>query len=172
MREFVPSEWCLRCQRCCRFSNQVSPWIPVFSAKEAEELIARGYPLAAFNKDFNEEPSVDVRVKVKEYKDYYICPFFDPEKNCCDVYPLRPFDCRLYPFLLVRRDGVLYLGVDKECPFVEHLFETDQEWHIQKFTDYLVDYLASPEGRDEVGTHPSMIAPYPGNIMLLREIRF
>ena len=172
LRDFVPTEWCLRCDRCCRFNSAINPWIPVFSAKEVEEIINRGQDPVVFNKSEDEADGIDVRVKVRPYQDYYVCPFFDVEKNCCRIYPFRPFDCRLYPFLLVKKEGSVYIGIDKDCPFVAHLYEDEQDWVVQKFADYLVDALLSVDGRDEVGSHPSMIAEYPGNVSLLRELRF
>ncbi len=171
MRAFVPAEWCLRCQRCCRFTHHISPWIPVFSAKEVEDIINLGYPPVVFNKEIDEVSTVDVRVKVKSYQDFYICPFFDVEKNCCNIYPYRSFDCKLYPFLLLNNEGKIFLSIDKECPYVNWLYERQEDWRIEKFVDYLIDYLLSAEGRDEIGTHPSMISNYPGNLTLLRELK-
>ncbi len=172
LRDFVPPEWCLRCERCCRFTEQSSPWIPVFSAKEVEEIIARGEDPVVFNKSIEEGMGIDVRVKVVPYKDYYVCPFFEPSKNCCRIYPVRSFDCRLYPFLLVRKEGHIYIGIDKDCPFVADLYEKKEEWRVHKFSDYLAEVLLSVDGRDEIGSHPSMICEYSGNISLLRELKF
>ncbi len=173
LRTFVPTEVCLKCDRCCRFTNKVSPWIPVFSVKEVESILQKGHPASVFNKANSEEVSeVDVRVKVKEFEDFYICPFFDPEKNCCNIYPVRSFDCMLYPFLLVKKDGSVYIAVDKECPYVKRLYDQDEKWRIDKFVDFLARFLLSSKGREEIGSHPSMIAEYPGNLDLLKEIKF
>ena len=173
LRGFVPSEECLKCDRCCRFTNRVSPWIPVFSVKEIEAILQKGYPASLFNKVNSEEISgVDVRVSVKEFEDFYICPFFNPEKNCCDAYPVRSFDCMLYPFLLVKKDGEIFVAVDRECPYVKKMYEQDEKWRIDKYVEFLVKFLLSPRGRDEIGSHPSMIAEYPGNLDLLRQIKF
>ncbi len=169
-RGFIPAEWCLSCKRCCRFGNPSDPWVPVFSLKEIEEVLKKGFPPSSFNKE-DVVPSVDVRVRLKDCGDFYCCPFFDVGKNCCLVYPVRSFDCKLYPFLLIRKSGKIFLGIDRDCPYVAHLYQQEEEWRIFKFVDYLVDWFSSDEGRDEVSSHPSMIANYPGNVLVLRELK-
>ncbi len=167
LRAFVPSEECLKCDRCCRFLEKETIWAPVFSSSEVEEVINRGYPPSLFNA--GRVGFKDVRIRPKKGIRYeYVCPFFDEEKNCCDIYPIRPFDCRLYPFLLVGAEGDVFLGVDEDCPYVERLLRDKKgETIIHKRGQYLLQFLTSPKGRELMATHPQMIARYRGRIRML-----
>ncbi len=61
---------------------------------------------------------------IKEIKtgDNYACLFFDKEKNGCGIYPVRPEQCRTFPFWPYFREhpeeafeecpGVLQLTID------------------------------------------------------------
>lgn len=60
------------------------------------------------------------------------CAYLD-EKKLCGVHPLRPFDCRLFPFDLIQNDGKLYWVVwELECPILRH--EKD------RFDEYLREH--------------------------------
>ena len=167
LRAFVPSEECLKCDRCCRFAEQDSIWNPVFSAGEVEEIINSGIAPSVFN--IGRVGFKDVRIKAQEISSMlYACPFFNVDKNCCNVYPLRPFDCRLYPFLLVQMDEGLILGVDEECPYVRKILERDDGCQvIERHAKYLADFLQSEAGAKIIGERPQMPAPYRGKIRML-----
>jgi Uncharacterised protein family (UPF0153). len=47
------------------------------------------------------------------------CEFLNKDDHHCRIYEQRPFECRLYPFLLVsRRDKIIDLAAHLACPFV------------------------------------------------------
>ena len=51
----------------------------------------------------------------------FICPAFSPETGKCSIYPIRPLDCQIYPFVIAfdeDRKQVL-LCVDRICPYTE-----------------------------------------------------
>ncbi len=171
LRGFVPSEECFKCDRCCRFSDKETIWSPVFSAQEVEEVINEGYPPAVFN--IGRVGFKDVRLHPKQGLRYsFICPFFDEEKNCCKIYPIRPFDCRLYPFLIVDMgDGDVFLGLDEQCPYVGKLLTKQNGAEIiDRHSKFLAEFLNSQEGKECLYKSPQIIARYNGKIRMLAQL--
>ncbi len=71
--------------------------------------------------DFAKEYLVRVknRYSLKEYQDEelgYACIFFNKEKRVCNIYDVRPKQCRTFPFWGVFKDDTGELI--KECPGV------------------------------------------------------
>ena len=58
--------------------------------------------------------------------EFHRCPAFRPQTNDCRIYDRRPFDCRLYPLMLVySEDGSeVRLGIDSYCPAVAENADT------------------------------------------------
>lgn len=50
----------------------------------------------------------------------FFCFYLDLEDNKCNVYQNRPFECRLYPFLINKRNESqsVCLAIDPNCPYV------------------------------------------------------
>jgi uncharacterized protein len=103
MREFeklIPEGYCLSCQGCCRFAEKDSVWLPHLLEEEKGQFT--GIPVLP-------DPG----------HESYLCGFLDAKTNKCGVYADRPFDCRLYPFLINRSGGGVFLGIDPNCVFIK-----------------------------------------------------
>ncbi len=60
------------------------------------------------------------------------CAYLDGE-GLCSVHPLRPFDCRLFPFDLIKEEGKFYWVIwDVKCRIVEE--------ERSRFNDYLDEH--------------------------------
>lgn len=59
---------------------------------------------------------INNRFSIKELRtgDNYACVFFDKEKNDCGIYPVRPEQCRTFPFWPWFREHLK--EVLEECP--------------------------------------------------------
>ena len=130
--QFVPEEFCLKCQGCCRFRKEDSAWSPCLLDEEVQDLLDRKIPPAAIS-------SCRRLVAIPNPQgEGFICPFLGLEDNKCQIYSFRPFECQFYPFLLNVRGKKVLLTVDINCPYVSERLNTP-EFH--KYTDYLSDYL-------------------------------
>lgn len=49
------------------------------------------------------------------------CVFFDRERKYCDIYELRPFDCRMFPFDFVASGPDEAWWVLWDCPYSRHI---------------------------------------------------
>ncbi len=133
LRPWVPSRVCLACDGCCRFDSADSVWRPRVEPEE------RGDPALSAH-----GPAADGRLETAEYGGRTICIFFHPGARACAVYPHRPFECRLYPFLLTRRHGRLRLCVHLNCPFVEEFRGTAS---YRDYVAYLREYFRRADVR-------------------------
>lgn len=122
IKQFVPKEFCLNCQGCCRYNCNRSIWAPSLLWEEKGKLNLQSIELIA-------------------HRGSYICKYLNPSSNLCQIYAQRPLECRLYPFLLNRCKGKIYLSVDLNCPFIKERINSKE---FKRYSDYIVGYLESP----------------------------
>jgi len=152
IKQFVPSEACLKCQGCCRFKEADSVWSPCLLDEEVLDLIDKeGIPAAAL--------SIERRLQLVPHlgKEGFFCPFLKAEDNKCQIYTLRPFECQLYPFLISLRNKKVLLTVDLNCPYIRDKANTPE---FREYTDYLVKYLNSPESISILKDNPQVLQAY------------
>ena len=123
--QFVPQEVCLSCDGCCRFKDSQSPWRPKLAEEEKRGGLAQKIFTAATFDTGNYLKTVEERHVCR-------CQFFNLQKNTCGIYPHRPFECRLYPFVLHKSDGKIVMSVHLNCP---HVQETDGTEPFKRFVD-------------------------------------
>lgn len=87
----------------------------------------------------------------------FTCPFLGSADNKCKIYNLRPFECRLYPFLINLRKGKALLTVDLNCPY---LYEKINTQEAKDYILYLADYLNSPKLIKMLKDNPQIIGAY------------
>jgi Fe-S-cluster containining protein len=72
------------------------------------------------------------------------CRSLNAEENTCAIYTSRPFECRLYPFVLNRRDFRFFLSVDPQCPYIA---EQENGKPFKAYAARLAAYLQTAEAR-------------------------
>lgn len=120
--QWVPEKVCLACDVCCRFTDVDSFWRP---------KVAKGEPIEEY---FTKEGSAVKELffspcgRLKAVKDEDTCPcvFFQRESNECKVYMQRPLECRIYPFLLLKKSKGVAVGVHLACPYVTEKYGTEE----------------------------------------------
>ncbi len=115
--QFVPQDVCLSCKGCCRFKEMKSPWRPRVMTEEAERIKAHpsARPLETLV-----PPIVDGGyVRALPCEGQFRCAFLNTADNTCGIYHDRPFECRLYPFLLIKRGTETAVAVHGSCPYVQ-----------------------------------------------------
>ena len=144
----VTSGLCLSCDVCCRFPDQGSFLAPVFTPDEVTDRCKEG------------------RVNLIPFEDGYICPFFTPSSNRCSIYDSRPFDCRLYPFALMKsRDGSeIILGIDTKCPMANGTLPNKE---IADYINYLISLIESDDVKKFILKNPLLIGPFQEDVVPL-----
>lgn len=136
LKQFVPSEVCLKCDGCCRFKSADSPWRPKLGSEESDDLA-----LKITGIDF-----LDDNGYIKTIQDCgnHLCRFLNKEDSTCGTYAHRPFECALYPFILSRSPEGIKVYVHLSCPHIQ------QNQPAEDFENY-VAYLKGFFNRKETG---------------------
>ena len=161
--QIIPSEVCFSCDVCCRFLAADSPLAPIFTETERQKAVAHGINPTLFR------PQADgssAQIRLKRHKDFYICPFFEPETSHCTIYPIRPLDCQLYPFALMFSEdrSKVVLGVDTLCPFGEKYLETEA---FQRHIRDVIDYVESEAVTAQIAANWSLIGAYQETVIVV-----
>jgi Fe-S-cluster containining protein len=137
LKQFVPSDFCLKCFGCCRFRENPSIWAPA------------GCGLVRKEEEF-------------------LCANLNPEDNRCNIYGRRPLDCRLYPFLLSRKENALKLSLHKACVFIDEKKPGTAD--IQRYVQYLKEKLNTGQFVSFIQENPAVAADYEENVELLADL--
>ncbi len=118
--QFVPQKVCVSCDGCCRFKDEQSLWRPKISADEIDS------DLKLTDKIFAKDKLDTLKqLKAVVEKGVCRCVHFDLQANLCKIYEDHPFDCALYPFLLMRQEKEVFVGVHLNCPFIQNEYGRD-----------------------------------------------
>ncbi len=152
IKQFVPSEVCLKCKGCCRFKEENSVWSPCLLDEEVLILADKeGIPPASLCLDRR------LRLVPAPEQGIFLCPFLGPEGNKCRIYHMRPFECQLYPFLLSMRNKKVLLTIDLNCPYAREKINTAE---LKEYTNYLVKYMNSSKQLSTLKDNPQILAAY------------
>jgi Fe-S-cluster containining protein len=168
----VPSELCLKCDVCCRFPEPDSPLAPYFTSKEVEQALSAGVS----PKQFQESKSGRIRLVAfppdvisPGHQEGCVCPAFNPSTQECGIYPIRPLDCRLYPFALMKNESGdrIVLGIDTKCPFIQ---DPSNKRTIEMYGNILLRELQSPKYRETIQQNPELIGSFQDDVTILESI--
>jgi len=161
LRQFVGSQTCFSCDVCCRFKDSASNWSPILTDTDIARL--------SDNSAAEDILCQEKKFRLRTYKDLVICPFFNPKDNSCKIYSLRPFDCQLYPFLLVKKDKRIFLGYDLKCPFVK---EKSASKEFKEYVQYLLEFLKNKDTGAMIRNNPQLAMDYKEDVIFLEELDF
>lgn len=151
IKQFIPQNYCLSCQGCCRFAQVDSVWSPCLLDEDLKELAKN-----------NLSPSIiSSRKKIRlipfHKQDNFICPLLGLDSKC-KIYSFRPFECQLYPFLLNRKGRKVFLAIDLNCPYAKGNLKAPA---FKKYTRYLAGLLGRPRRLSALKNNPQVIQEYP-----------
>ncbi len=139
IKQLIPNKICLTCFGCCRFDQKNSAWAPRL-LKEEEKLLGK------------------IKLTFDPKAKFFSCSFFDPKKNKCRVYRRRPFECRLYPFLLCRKENKVFLSIDLNCSCAGGNFKNKK---FKEYAEYLIRLLKSKKFLKTLENNPQIAQAYP-----------
>jgi len=151
LRQFVPEEFCLRCQGCCRYKESDSVWVPCLLDEEIQLLMDKRIPPAAIS---SKRRLLAIPDPAGEE---YLCPFLNTPDNKCKIYEFRPFECQLYPFLINLRAKKVILTVDLNCPYAKENLKSGE---FKEYAEYLSAFLNLPRQIKLLKDNPQIIQAY------------
>ena len=149
LKQFVPSEVCLKCKGCCRYKEADSVWRPKLGPRDQESLFAL----------IRAGDVLDARAYIKTIQigDEHFCKFLNGNNNTCGIYIKRPFECSLYPFIISQRPDAVSIYVHLSCPYVQdHLSRADYDVHVA----YLKEFFSRADVRDFLSRNKTMFHDY------------
>jgi len=139
-----------------------SAWAPCLLDEDIQNLLDSDIPPATL--------SIEKRIVpvASESTQNYLCPFFAYKDNKCRVYEIRPFECRIYPFLLSLRNKKIILTLDLNCPYAAEKANTKE---FKEYVEYLTGYLNSPSQIELLKENPHILQAYEDvlNIVELKQ---
>ncbi len=149
LKQFVPSEICLRCDGCCRYKQADSAWRPKVGAEDQKDLAA----LITGHEALDEQ----AYVKTIQACGQHFCRFLNQGDNTCGVYAQRPFECSLYPFILSQGPDSVKLYVHLSCPYVQDHMNHEM---FEAYVSYLKEFFGRPGIRQFLSHNKAMFHDY------------
>ncbi len=147
--QIVPQKICLSCQGCCRYKEAESFWRPKIALAELKGNEYKIDLIGALGKD--------AYINTVKEKGQNRCSFLNLKTNKCGVYTGRPFECRLYPFLLTSKNGRVAVSVHLSCPYVQ---ESRHSPEFEKHVGVLKAYLSGAERANFLRDNPALAGDY------------
>lgn len=149
LKQFVPSEICLKCDGCCRYKEADSAWRPKLGAGDQQGL---GALITA-----NDALDAQAYINTIQACGQHFCRFLNQGDNTCGIYSQRPFECSLYPFILSQTPQAVKVYVHLSCPYVQdHLHVADFDVHVA----YLKEFFRRADIRDFLSLNKAMFHDY------------
>ena len=165
LSELMSKETCAHCRYCCSF-KRTSLWeLPLFPADELKKLakdtdakcVYEGSGKTAFGRfDLSGEYLTD------NSEEEIPCPFLDMDTGCTLDGDNEPFDCRLWPFRVMNKNGHLLLCISIACPSI-------MTWELEHLRAYSQENLRKPV-RAYVDKHPYIVKDMQEGYIALIEI--
>lgn len=166
VQPLVPQEWCLSCRGCCRFADPTDAQTPTLSPVEVRWACEAGAQAEWFP-PLATAPSRGIAVVPHEGG--FRCPALEPCTHHCRVYPKRPFDCRLYPFVVTRDRSRqrLLLAADPKCPYVQQLGPSPA---MRDYGAYVARLLDAAPGQALLTENPALAGRWRDEFWVLHSL--
>jgi Fe-S-cluster containining protein len=156
--QIMPQDFCLACKGCCRFDDARSVWRP--KVARTEQIFV----------DLQDKLDADQYLVTEQTGHGCQCVFLNEENNHCAVYAMRPAECIMYPFLLMRAAGSVVIGMHLSCPYVQ---EEEGSPYFEEKIQEVKTFCLEPGFLSFIDENPELIADYPtylNEIKILFEI--
>ncbi len=166
MKQIVSHEQCQRCGECCRFRANRQDFAPIFTAEEVEAIRAVRPNLPEFIPFKDSKNTYQIVLQPAKHPDPvypYVCPFLDEDQYACSIYDVRPFDCRVWPFIIlkIKETGEVQLAhfTGKACLALEEVSGED----FREYEQYMQQMVTSPDFLQFLREHPDLIWEHEGS---------
>ena len=117
LKEILSPADCAKCGFCCSFRRQSLHLTPCFDVENVEE-ISRLFPEAKFKTLPGGAITIDLDDKYHtDNSDEEALCYFN-QKGCVLPDSLKPFDCNLWPFRLMKDENGMSLALVPTCPWI------------------------------------------------------
>lgn len=158
MKQIIKHEQCLRCRECCRFRADRLYFAPLFTQDEIESIRQTGADMPEFVPFQGSDKVFQIKLQPAQIKDpvyEYVCPFLDEANYVCTIYEQRPFDCQVWPFIVMREAGrkILAHFTGESCLALDEVDAAD----FAEYRDYFAALIRSEKYRDMLTRFPELV---------------
>lgn len=114
LKKLLSREECAKCKICCSFDDYDIWETPIID----EKLKVKVLKLNPEQKFVTKGSSSILRMEKDVQEDLYFCSLLDRQKGCM-LGDEKPFDCRIWPFRVMRLDKRLVITLSPVCPVVQ-----------------------------------------------------
>ena len=163
LSDLMSADTCAKCRYCCSFKS-TSLWeMPTFPADSLKKLAKDKdfkYTIEKEGKCSFGRPDISEEYLSANPAEEVPCPFLDTEVGCTLSPEDKPFDCKLWPLRVMRREGHLLLTMSIACPSI-------MAWELEQLRSYAQEKLRKPV-REYVDKHPYIVKDMmPGYVALI-----
>lgn len=159
----MSADTCAQCKYCCSFKS-TSLWeLPTFPAEAVKKLAKDTDAKFSIEKDGKysfARPDLSGEYLSANPAEEVPCPFLDTDTGCSLSETDKPFDCKLWPLRVMRREDHLLLTMSIACPSI-------MTWELEQLRSYAQEKLRKPV-REYVDKHPYIVKDMmPGYVALI-----
>lgn len=147
LTEILSRQTCASCQVCCLFDKTDCWEMPLFTPPTAE-IVERDYPNVKLTK-LNDKASCKALSPEFDNEGLCRCPLLT-DKGCA-LGEQKPFDCRIWPFRVMRKGDTLLLTLSPVCESVSAL-------PVAKISEFSAKI--APKIFEEAEKYPELIKDY------------
>lgn len=144
---------CAACQMCCKFEPDELIDAPTFSKEEMMMAITKKDGLL-----FIKKGNV-YQIVLEPWKGKYICPLLTHVG--CMLNNERPFDCKSWPFYVMKKGEKYVVTLTKDCPVVSK--------KPMEIITSCIDNAFLDQCKKIISKYPDMITEYNRNMKILYE---
>lgn len=147
LTEILSRSKCAECRVCCVFDRS-DVWETPLITPELAKLLEEKYPNIRLKKTSENAECKVIDAEFDE-KGLYTCPLLS-EKGCV-LGDDKPYDCRIWPFRVMKKDGLLLLTLSPVCDYVSSLSVNEVSRFVSKI---------APKIFEEAERNPEMVKEY------------
>jgi Fe-S-cluster containining protein len=158
----LKKETCAECRFCCSF-RRCSLWeTPLFPMETVEKIENKKFVRRTVGGADCGQMDLNYKYKTDDPQEEAACEFLDPQKGCTLSADDKPFDCKIWPLRIMRKDGRLVIALTPTCPAINEVGE-------QRMRELVHDGLGTTI-RDYAAAHPFIIKDYKDGFLVLMEV--
>lgn len=158
LSKILSREECSKCKICCEFDDEDIWETPVIYNDSIESVLKINPSQEFLETDFNGRK---LRVlKLKKEDDIYPCTMLDRSKGCMLGSEHKPFDCKIWPLRVMRKDGKTVIVLSPVCPVVAKKPIEDVCCAVEDLSDLIFE---------QAKLHPEIVKDYIDGYKILVE---
>lgn len=161
LSKILTKQDCSNCKICCEFDDN-DLWENPIIYDDCAECVLKINPLQEFTQAENNGSRYRV-LKLKKENDIYPCSMLDRTKGCKLGSENKPFDCKIWPLRVMKKNGKTVIALSPVCPVVSakpldeimcaagelsDLIFSQARLHPEMIKDYIDDYKVLIEEKD------------------------